>query len=748
MSTTKNFQAYKGMPTPVKARATGKWDYRNVLVYTTENQNISVNMSNYDGLSMNYEKSYQSGDKVDFSNTVLPWKWDYSTSLSTSRYCLMPIGTTYNNITTLGYDYNFNVIGSPTINNDTMVVSNFSTSNYLQLQTPFNPGNDIWEIVFKVKTPETLSTVEIYGNYGGSFQNSPQVGITSGNVWSMYIPANPIIQGFLASGTGTYVIQPNTFYWVKLYYTGTHYKLDYSLDGTNYTNDISVAETGTMGVGSQGFNIGFNNWSSSATSYWTGSIDLSESYIKVNGTDLWIPSITETYKQKTNYNNVGSVSVDSDYIASSFSSSKYLTLNKLFNPASNVWSFQIRVKTPSSASRRNLILGSIDGWYNAGISLEFNTSQHFGVGFSSNGSSWDLGWITGSSVLSLDTWYYVKFSFDGSQYKLESSTDGSSWTTEGTVTSSTVLYTTSSVLQLGTANSYSDYYTGSIDLKNTFIDINGDRFWSAVETVTESLPGCTYNFTDDGSATTLNAFVVNNDDSVVLTPDNSYTNGYLLGTVSIPAHSIYSYNNGVWTDITPTTLHKYDRVDGKATVADFWTDGNGQRYAVCVADAQYRSGEKYWSNETVDTLLPNYTSSAAVLAAGKSGTYNTDTILNNYTPTDYPAFNVARNALTITVDNKTFESCLPNAAELQMIYDDKATLDTYDITLTEYPNNSLSAWNIGGYCTACWTSNERGDYYAFRLHSDSSLRDVYKSYSNVGVIPIIEIPVDANGIVL
>ena len=197
-----------------------------------------------------------------------------------------------------------------------------------------------------------------------------------------------------------------------------------------------------------------------------------------------------------------------------------------------------------------------------------------------------------------------------------------------------------------------------------------------------------------------------------------------------------------------TTLHQYDRVDGKATVAGFWTDGNGTKYAVVVADAAYRSGGQQWSTTAVDTLLPNYTSSSAVLASGKSGTWNTDTILNNYTPTNYPAFNVARNACTVTVDNQAFVSCLPNAAEVQMIYNDKATLDTYDTTLTDYPNNSLSTWNIGGNSeSAIVTSNEHNTYNSWYVYH-TGLVDYTGKKDYYGIIPIIEIPVDENGTVI
>ena len=196
-----------------------------------------------------------------------------------------------------------------------------------------------------------------------------------------------------------------------------------------------------------------------------------------------------------------------------------------------------------------------------------------------------------------------------------------------------------------------------------------------------------------------------------------------------------------------TVLHLYDRVDGKATVAGFWTDGNNQRYAVCVADAQYRSGDKWWSESEVDTLLPNYTSSEAALAAGESGTYNTDTILDNYTATDYTAFNVARNACTVTVDNKIFTSCLPNLKELDMLYQDRTALDTYDPTLSSYSSRSLSTWNIEGTSKyICWSSTESNLGAGWSLESGSLKK--YTKYYSFGIIPIIEIPVDENGRVM
>ena len=198
-----------------------------------------------------------------------------------------------------------------------------------------------------------------------------------------------------------------------------------------------------------------------------------------------------------------------------------------------------------------------------------------------------------------------------------------------------------------------------------------------------------------------------------------------------------------------TTLHQYDRVDGKATVAGFWTDGNGQRYAVCVADAAYRSGGQYWSNSQSDTLLPNYGSWSAALKATESATFNMDTIRNNYNLSDYPAFNSAYSK-TITLDEVTYNGLLPNAAEVQMIWSARVTLDTYDTTLTEYPNNKLRTWNIGGNSLErCWSSNEYKSTSAYnRGITSDHWNSNYKNTMPIGVIPIFEIPVDENGTVI
>ena len=179
---------------------------------------------------------------------------------------------------------NFIITGNPTINVNSGVVSNFSTSDYLQIPYPFAPTNNNWEIVFKITTGSDVSGGAIFGNFGGYHQNSPQVGLNNGK-FMIYMPGSSTSsQQFGVAGT--YNVQPNTTYWVKLYFTGYYYYLDYSLNGINYTNDITRSGSNIYSP-SNGFNIGYNYFSSDSGDVWKGSIHLKDCYIKINNNISW-----------------------------------------------------------------------------------------------------------------------------------------------------------------------------------------------------------------------------------------------------------------------------------------------------------------------------------------------------------------------------------------------------------------------------------------------------------------------------
>ena len=193
------------------------------------------------------------------------------------------------------------------------------------------------------------------------------------------------------------------------------------------------------------------------------------------------------------------------------------------------------------------------------------------------------------------------------------------------------------------------------------------------------------------------------------------------------------------TPSIPTTLG--ERIDNKATVVGVLQDNEGNDYVLAVVDAAYRSGSAMgWGRYGVDTPLQDNTDSTLALADHHTGKFNTDLILSTYTATDYPAFNFARNACSVTIGNNTYYSVLPNANELQMIYNNKDVLDQYDPTASTYSDRTMSEFKCGS-TFGLWSSTERNSNYAWLISSDSSVGDYDKDSTNrYGVCPVIEIP--------
>ena len=296
MTTTANLKVIKGFPYQIRVRAPGKWDSLTEQIFSEEGEEVSITTETYDGLKMNYIESYQSADKVDFSNTVLPWKYEYSTYLSTDRYCLMPVGQDYENVGGVQWvPSNFNNVGSVSID-ENKVASGFTSSKYLKLQSVFNPSSNPWEMVFKVKTgSDVTSTHCINGSgvlSGADFQGVCV--ITLGGNFVYYLSSTGSSWDIVSEAHGSTSIQTNTWYYVKLEFTGSAYVLSLSTDGQTWTTDSTTTSSASVYVSSQPMVIGGSFYSSTNISPWNGEIDLSESYIKINGSDWWVPEFTKS----------------------------------------------------------------------------------------------------------------------------------------------------------------------------------------------------------------------------------------------------------------------------------------------------------------------------------------------------------------------------------------------------------------------------------------------------------------------
>ena len=181
----------------------------------------------------------------------------------------------------LQYTGDYTKVGSPTIENN--VVSGFSASNYLITKSVFNPLDADFEFVFKINLTSHAVNVILAENRTGQFSkvylcvNSDKkvfFGIGTGSAWRMRIYGNT-------------ELALNTDYWIKAVKSNGTFYLYYSLDGKDYILDNSVANTSVFPTISVEGRIGCWKDSQSGNSYFHGSIDLTESYIKVDGEYWW-----------------------------------------------------------------------------------------------------------------------------------------------------------------------------------------------------------------------------------------------------------------------------------------------------------------------------------------------------------------------------------------------------------------------------------------------------------------------------
>ena len=101
------------------------------------------------------------------------------------------------------------------------------------------------------------------------------------------------------------------------------------------------------------------------------------------------------------------------------------------------------------------------------------------------------------------------------------------------------------------------------------------------------------------------------------------------------------------------------------------------------------------------------------------------------------AFQYCRNAGNLTFNGQLYQFQLPNADEVQRIYDNRAKLYELDPTTSSNTSYNLANWNFNG-TSYLWTSNEYDSYNSWELDPYGSWD--YNSKNNTyGVVPIIEI---------
>lgn len=210
--------------------------------------------------------------------------------------------------------------------------------------------------------------------------------------------------------------------------------------------------------------------------------------------------------------------------------------------------------------------------------------------------------------------------------------------------------------------------------------------------------------------------------SQLITADGTITKNMIP---EISAEGVYSLGDRIG-DISSFVC--YFNSTNPETLAD-------QKYAVFVLDAQYRTNNVTFGDANAASLLPQYSGSEA-LSAKESATYNTDVFVNNFSSSQAVAVYTARTAALLSIGGVNYQSQLPNAFELQQIFNSKATLDDLDPTLTNNIGKDLTTW-----VNSC-SSNVYGESGYITYITNSGNIDYAVRSFNTRIVPVFEIPVN------
>lgn len=420
-----------------------------------------------------------------------------------------------------------------TLTNNNGVFSGFTGYDFIYSQIS-NGAITSSDIIMLVKPTETSGSSVFYTSNASAktaagFRND-KIAMYDGSAW---------VEGSSSFAPNTKVWA--RIKWINNTYTlyslaDNNYTLATLPDLSNWTSEVSFSDSSAYINGASYFGTNYY----SASEYFRGEIDLKNSLMQFNSTEQLFYSkpefifnnetyIRDTAKDKMGvlpkvynaytYNGTTVYTLDStpttnsdiynsslsvvgkptavsseglvncsitgslinDYgIVSNFTQSSFVNM-PYFAPSTNAWAFEFFVKTPSSLTRRNLLYGAKDNFYYEGFAIELMANGCFGVGLTNIYSgTWNIGWISGTTVTKLNSWYILRVSFSGTEYKLELKEIGGNWNTEGTISFEEKIYQNNASAMLGGTAQNADVFLGKVNIagvKST-IDTTTTNYYS------------------------------------------------------------------------------------------------------------------------------------------------------------------------------------------------------------------------------------------------------------------------------
>lgn len=176
---------------------------------------------------------------------------------------------------------------------------------------------------------------------------------------------------------------------------------------------------------------------------------------------------------------VGTLTIN-DGAVSGFSSSNYLKMIN-FDPSKS-FEFKLKIKANQIRSLNSCVIGYKSSGGVIGISFGGDGYNTIKLMLSTDTSSWNIADTRGTTELSANVDYYIKFYFGNSNYILSLSTDDVTYTTECVVASSSLIFNgTKFDLAFGAGHPNADWhFDGTIYLNSSYFQQDGVRYNLAV----------------------------------------------------------------------------------------------------------------------------------------------------------------------------------------------------------------------------------------------------------------------------
>ena len=179
---------------------------------------------------------------------------------------------------------------------------------------------------------------------------------------------------------------------------------------------------------------------------------------------------------RANVTKVGNI-IDEGGVLSGFSTSNYAMLLNNFNPSIYNWSWVIKINF-SDVTTLQTFVGGVTAEY-APCKLQIENGK-LKLWLSENNSGSFVAGVLSDHTFNVNTDYYIKVEFNGSSYIVSYSTDGITYT--DTIIQNINKYIYSAPIGFGLdVYAKNPPFAGSIDLNESYINIDGQRWWSGMK---------------------------------------------------------------------------------------------------------------------------------------------------------------------------------------------------------------------------------------------------------------------------